>query len=163
MCLCTVLQVFVGRYLMWVFLIIIDGSAFDMMWEKGGLGWSKVCGSSRDLPGAVQGGGGALISGVGGALKRHGNAVDRDLGLRCPLARIFHGKTRGSNQKHGITDGYCGRVWYFKGATCNSRFYCSFFSSFRRAECIHLPRYQSIEVNRYICSSDALNMDALNS
>ena len=40
---------------------------------------------------------------------------------------------------------------------------CSHFSPFGRAECTHLLRYQSIEVNHDICSSDALNMDALNS
>ncbi len=40
--------------------------------------------------------------------------------------------------------------------------FCSLFSPFGRAECTHLLRYQSFEVNHYICSSDALNMGALN-
>jgi len=41
--------------------------------------------------------------------------------------------------------------------------FCSLFSPFGRAECTHLLRYQRIEVNNYTCSSDTLNMDALNS
>ncbi len=39
----------------------------------------------------------------------------------------------------------------------------SLFSLFGRAECTHLLHYQSFEVNHYICSSDALNMGALDS
>jgi len=37
------------------------------------------------------------------------------------------------------------------------------FLTLRRAEYTHLLRYQSFEVNHYICNSDALNMGALNS
>ncbi|BCS95983.1 hypothetical protein DSLASN_16150 [Desulfoluna limicola] len=36
------------------------------------------------------------------------------------------------------------------------------FLTLRAAECPHLLRYQSIEANHDICSSDALNMEALN-
>gem|GEM_PF-1070601 len=39
---------------------------------------------------------------------------------------------------------------------------CSLFSSIGRTDCTHLQRYQSIEANHYLCSPDALNMDALN-
>jgi len=39
---------------------------------------------------------------------------------------------------------------------------CSLFAPFGRAECTQRPRYQSIEVNHDVCSSDTSNMEALN-
>ena len=62
-----------------------------------------------------------------------------------------------------ITEPYPDIDRYFKNTKCNSRYSVWFSHPSGRAECTHLLRYQSIEVNHYICSSDVLNMGTLNS
>jgi len=55
------------------------------------------------------------------------------------------------------------KIGYFKNTKCNSPFSARFSHPSGEPECTHLLRYQSFEVNRYIGSSDALNMGALDS